>query len=199
MSTTPVRRSSPTLGQAVAVNGGAVGVMWLLEVIDQMTLNSLDPFGITPRDPSELLAIFTAPWLHFGWGHLVSNSIPFIVLGVLIYLSGATRWLVTFIVTAIVSGITVWLISPPFTNTAGASGVVFGFLTYLLVRGFFTRRIGQILIAVFVMMIYGGVLWGVLPVSSGVSWQGHLGGAIGGVLAAWLMHNRGERKAQYGV
>ena len=197
MSTTPVRKSSPTFGQAVAVNGGAVGFMWLLEIVDQLTANSLDAFGISPRDPSELLQILSAPWLHFGWGHLISNSVPFIVLGVMIYLSGAARWLVTFIVTALASGLTVWLISPSFTNTAGASGVVFGFLTYLLVRGFFTRKIGQVLIAIFVMMVYGGVLWGVLPLSAGVSWQGHLGGAIGGVVAAWLMHARANRKAQY--
>lgn len=192
---TPANRE-PKLSTAVGVNAGAVGVMWVLELIDTFTFNSLDPYGISPRELSELPQIFTAPWLHFGWGHLISNSVPFLVLGILIYLSGAARWLVTFLVTLVVSGLTVWLISPSFTNTAGASGIVFGFLTYLLVRGFFTRKIGQILLSVIVMAVYGGILWGMFPTDGGVSWQAHLGGAVGGVLSAWLMHSK-KQPARY--
>ena len=190
---TPVREEPRPLVKAIAVNVGIVAVMWLLELIDQLTRNSLDRFGIQPRDFTELGDIFLAPWLHFGWAHIASNSIPFIVLGVIIYLSGAMRWVVTTLVTAVVSGLTVWLISPPNTNTLGASGIVFGFLTYVLVRGFFTKKLGQILIALVVLAVYGGILWGVLPTQEGVSWQGHLGGAIGGVLAAWIMHSKKAR------
>src|SRR5690606_10388121 len=112
-----------------------------LELIDQATRNSLDQFGIQPRDVEGLGDIFLAPWLHFGWAHLISNSVPFLVLGILIYLSGVGRWLVTLLVTVVVSGITVWLLAPPASLTLGASGIVFGFLTYLLVRGFFTRKL----------------------------------------------------------
>lgn len=199
--TSPTPNRTRPLVSAVLVNVGVVAFMWVLEIIDQLTRNSLDQFGIEPRQIEELPAIFVAPFLHFGWGHLISNSVPFIVLGVLIYLSGAGRWLFTTLVTAIVSGITVWLLAPPNSLTLGASGIVFGFLTYLLVRGLFTKKLGQIAIAVVVMLVYGGVLWGVLPTQAGVSWQAHLGGAIGGVLAAWLMHakrDRGTRdKAQY--
>lgn len=195
--TTPSTTKRHPLATATMVNGGIVAGMWGLEAIDQATRNSLDAYGITPRTLSELPDILTAPWLHFGWAHLVSNSIPFLVLGILIYLSGAARWLVTLLVTVIVSGLTVWLISPPMSTTAGASGVVFGFLTYLLVRGFFTRSWKQIAIAVVVFMLYGGVLWGVLPTNPGVSWQAHLGGAAGGVLSAWLMHSRRDRHREY--
>lgn len=186
---------------AILVNVGVVAVMWVLEFIDQLTRNSLDQFGIEPRELEELPSIFIAPLLHFGWGHLISNSVPFIVLGVLIYLSGAGRWLFTTFVTAIVSGLTVWLLAPPGSLTLGASGIVFGFLTYLLVRGLFTKKIGQIVIAIIVMLVYGGVLWGVLPTQAGMSWQAHLGGAVGGILAAWLMHRKRDRptsgKAEY--
>lgn len=196
MSTPNTTKRHP-LASATMVNGGLVAGMWGLEAFDQATRNSLDTFGITPRTISELPDILTAPWLHFGWAHLVSNSIPFLVLGILIYLSGAARWLVTLLVTIVVSGLTVWLISPPLSQTAGASGVVFGFLTYLLVRGFFTRSWQQIAIAVVVFMVYGGVLWGVLPTNPGVSWQAHLGGAVGGVLSAWLMHARRDRRRGY--
>lgn len=195
--TTPSTTKRHPLATATMVNGGLVAGMWGLEAIDQTTRNSLDTYGITPRTISELPDILTAPWLHFGWAHLVSNSIPFLVLGILIYLSGATRWLVTLLVTILVSGLTVWLISPPMSTTAGASGVVFGFLTYLLVRGFFTHSWKQIAIAVVVFMLYGGVLWGVLPTNPGVSWQAHLGGAVGGVLSAWLMHARRDRRREH--
>lgn len=193
-----------TLVKAATVNGGAVGIMWILEIIDQLTRNSLDRLGgIHPRSFDSVVQIFTAPWLHFGWAHLASNSIPFLVLGVIIFFSGIRRWVLTFLITAVVSGIFVWLFSPPGSLTLGASGVVFGFLTYLLVRGLFTKKWSQIAVALLVFMLYGGVLWGVLPTQAGVSWQGHLGGAVGGVLAAWIMHakrDRGERsKAQYSV
>ena len=174
--------------RASVVNGGLVALMWVLEAFDTITANSLDKFGITPRRVSELGDVFLAPWLHFGWGHLISNSVPFLVLGILIYLSGRFQYITTLVVTILASGLTVWLISPAWSNTAGASGIVFGFLSYLLVRGLFTKDWKQILIAVVVFALYGGVLWGVLPTSAGVSWQAHLGGAGGGVLSAWLMH-----------
>lgn len=195
MTTSTPNRPRP-LAQATAVNVGVVALMWVLELIDQLTRNSLDRLGIEPREVEELPSIFIAPLLHFGWGHLISNSIPFIVLGILIYLSGLGRWLVTTLVTVVVSGITVWLLAPPNSLTLGASGIVFGYLTYLLVRGLFTKKLGQILIAIVVMVVYGGVLWGVLPTQAGVSWQAHLGGAIGGILSAWLMHSKSDRAAR---
>lgn len=192
---TPPRQTNPLVA-AVSVNAGLVAFMWVLEIIDQLTNNSLDQFGIQPRDVDGLWTILSAPLLHFGWAHLISNSVPLIVLGILIYLSGAMRWVITAIVTVIVSGLTVWLLAPPQSMTLGASGLVFGFLAYLLVRGVFTRKIGQIILAVVILVVYGGVLWGILPTQAGVSWQAHLGGAVGGVLAAWLMHGRDERRVR---
>jgi membrane associated rhomboid family serine protease len=168
--------------------------MWALELLDAVTLNALDSFGIQPRRLSELPNILWAPLLHFGWPHLISNSVPFLVLGVLVYLSGTGRFVWTTLISAIVSGLTAWLLAPPGSITAGASGVIFGYLTYLLVRGFYSRKIGQILLAVVVFAIYGTVLLGVLPGAPGVSWQAHLGGAVGGVLSAWWLHGRDKRR-----
>lgn len=176
--------------------GGLLVLMWVLEIFDQSTGNSLDQFGIVPRDTDTAGHIVLAPWLHFGWGHLIANSGPFLVLGVLTYISGFARWLVTTISSIIVSGVTVWLTAPAGSITAGASGLVFGYLTYLLIRGFFTRRPGQIALAVVILIVYGGILVGVLPTASGVSWQGHLGGAVGGGLAAWLQHGWDARQRQ---
>ncbi len=189
-STTAAR---PTLGKAVLVVGSILAVMWALESLDAVTLNALDSFGIQPRQLSELPNILWAPLLHFGWPHLISHSIPFLVLGVLTYLSGAGRFVATTLISVVVSGLTAWLLAPPGSITAGASGVVFGYLTYLLVRGFYSRSIAQILLAVVVFAVYGTVLLGVLPGAPGISWQAHLGGAVGGVLAAWWLHGRESR------
>ena len=178
------------------VVGGLLLMMWVLEALDQSTGNSLDQFGIIPRDVDAAGNIVLAPWLHFGWPHLIANSGPFLVLGVLTYVAGFVRWLVTTLVSIVVSGVTVWLTAPAGSITAGVSGLVFGYLAYLLIRGFFTRKPGQIALAVVVLLVYGGVLVGLLPTASGVSWQGHLGGAVGGGLAAWLQYGRGRRSGQ---
>lgn len=195
MSTQTQPKRSP-LVTALLVIGGLLAFMWALEIIDQVTRNSLDQFGIRPRDTGYLPHILSAPWLHFGWAHLISNSVPFLVLGVLNYLAGLARWLVTTASSILTSGLLVWLISPSNTLTLGASGLVFGWLTYILVRGFYTRKPVQVVIAAVVFLFYGSILLGVLPMASGVSWQAHLGGAIGGVLAAWYLHGRDRRRAE---
>ena len=115
---------------------------------------------------------------------MIANSLPFLVLGFVVLVSGGRQfWAATLIIVAI-SGAVVWLLSPPGTITAGASGLIFGWLTYLLLRGVFNRNITQIVEAVVIFLIYGSILWGVLPTQAGVSWQGHFGGALGGVIAA---------------
>lgn len=165
-----------------------VALMWALEVADTVTGNALDRWGVEPRDVEELPQIYTAPLLHFGFGHLLANSVPFFLLGFLVLLGGVRPWLVTTFAAVTASGLLAWLLSAPGSITAGASGVVFGWLTYVLLRAWFTRDGRHVLIAVVVLVVYGGMLWGVLPAQAGVSWQGHLGGAIGGGLAAWWLH-----------
>lgn len=182
--------SSPTLSRALVVVGSLLALMWGLEVIDVLTFNSLDNLGIEPRQTTDLPNIVVAPFLHFGWPHLISNTLPFLVLGVLTYLAGVVRWVVATVTSALTSGLAAWFLSPVGTITAGASGVIFGWLAYLLVRGLFSGKPGQIAIAVVVFVLYGSVLWGVLPTAPGVSWQAHLGGAVGGVIAAWQLHRR---------
>lgn len=176
------------LAEATTANAVGVAVMWLLEFVDSLIGNRLDLFGIRSWDVGSLWTILTAPMLHLGWSHLLSNTVPLLILGVLTALGGIRRWLVVVALSMLGSGLLAWFINAPGTLTLGASGVVFGLLTYVLARGFYSRNAWQILLAVVVFGLYGGVLWGVLPTQSGVSWQGHLGGAIGGLLAAWLLH-----------
>ena len=167
-----------------------VGVLWVLELVDVVTFGALDTFGVSPRRLDELPQVYTAPFLHFGWEHLASNTLPLFVLGFLALLEGVRRWLASAWASVTASGLTAWLISPEGTVTAGASGLVFGWLTYVLARGLFSGSLRQVLVAVVVFLLYGGVLWGVLPTQPGVSWQAHLGGAVGGLVAAWWIHAR---------
>jgi len=181
------------IGTAIVAMGGLLVGMWVLEAVDQVSDHSLDPYGIRPHTDEGLVSIFLAPWLHGGWAHLIGNSIPFLLLGTLVLLDGWRRWALATLVIVVASGLTVWLFSPPGSITLGASGIVFGWLTYLLVRGFYSGSFAQIGIGVVVFLVYGGILWGVLPSDAGISWQGHLGGAVGGVLAARWLHGRAAR------
>jgi membrane associated rhomboid family serine protease len=183
-------RTAPRPGWAALVMLLLLAGLWFLELLDQLSGNELDQLGIHAREVDGVPEIFTAPFLHAGWDHLISNSLPFYVLGFLVLLSGLARWVASSLIIIIISGMTAWFLTPPHTIILGASGLIFGWLTYLLARGIWSRRPAQVVVAVIVLLLYGGLIWGVLPGSAGVSWQAHLGGAIGGVVAAWLLHRR---------
>ncbi len=161
-----------------------VAVMWLSEIVDTALDHRLDGYGIEPRDADGLIGIPAAPFLHAGFGHLISNTVPFLAMGFVIAFKGAARVALVTAIVALVSGGGTWLVAPESTIHIGASGVVFGYATYLLSRGFFDRDFFEIAIGVAVGVIYGGVLIGGLIPEEGVSWQGHFFGAVGGLVAA---------------
>ena len=164
-----------------------VAVMWLLQLINSLDSYRLDTAaGIYPRNTDHLWAIFTAPFLHASFGHLISNTVPFLFLGVIIALRGAARLALITLIVVVVGGLGTWLFSPG-GDTVGASGVVFGYATYLLTRGFFNRRLLETLTGLLVALIWGWVLLASLVPQPHVSWEGHLCGAAGGVVAAWLL------------
>ena len=200
MSTLTPREPAPPARMHNALSSGAtmlgiVAIMWILEGIDVVLGNSLDNLGIHAHTSAGLWQIFLAPWLHYGWAHLTSNSVPLFVLGWLVLVRSRRDWAISAVVIVICSGLAAWAFSPPGSITLGASGVVFGWLAFLLVKGLFTHKLSDIVIAVMVFLVYGSVLWGVLPGTSGVSWQGHMGGAIGGVASASLLHRHREPPA----
>jgi membrane associated rhomboid family serine protease len=142
--------------------------------------------GNIPRRLEGLDGIVFSPLLHADFNHLAGNSLPLIVLGFLVFLEGVRRFATVVATSWLVSGAGVWLTGTGVT--VGISGVVFGLLAYLLVRGFYNRSWRQILLALLIFAVYGSVLWGLLPTAGpGVSWQAHLFGAAGGVLAAVLL------------
>jgi membrane associated rhomboid family serine protease len=167
--------------------GGFVALLYVVELVDQLMSGRLDRQGIEPRESDGLDGILWAPLLHGDWWHLIGNTGPLLVLGFMILMSGVRRWVVVSAIVWLVAGVGTWLTGGDRTLHLGASGLVFGWLTYLLLRGVFSRRPGQIALGVVVLLVYGGALWGVLPNQPGISWQGHLFGAIGGTMAAaWL-------------
>ena len=174
--------------------------LWLIEGIDTVTNHALDAFGIRPWNLIGLDGIIFAPLLHLSFAHLAANSVPLFVLGTALWASGLRQWIVATVTGWITSGILAWLLTPIHYIVIGASGVIFGWLTYLIVRGFLSRRWPHIILGLVIAFVYGSVLLGVFPMSTGVSWQGHLGGAIGGVLAAWLLFRRERRyRAKHSV
>jgi membrane associated rhomboid family serine protease len=193
------RRPDPDSGGLAWFTGRAVSAaisvallliaVWSLEIVDwALPGRPLDQFAIQPRDVGSLPYIFTAPFLHYGFGHLIGNSLPLVLLGFLAALRGTGRFVTLNIVIILVSGLGVWLVAAPFTATEGASGLVFGYFGYLVGRGIFERRTLDIVIAVVVVTVYGTMMLGSLMIpEQGVSWQGHLFGLIGGVTAAWVM------------
>lgn len=182
--------------QGFQVVVGLAAVMWAVEVVDAIVGGDLDQLGIEPRETEGLTGVVAAPFLHDGFGHLVSNTLPFLVMGLVIAFRGAVRVLTVTAIVALVAGLGTWLVAPADTLHVGASGVVFGYATYLISRGVFDRDVLELVIGAAVGAVWGTALLGGLLPEEGISWQGHLFGAIGGVTAAWLLApRRGEPKA----
>jgi membrane associated rhomboid family serine protease len=195
MSTDVTPRRSDREAGLVLVGGMAL-VMWVVEVIDQISGGDLEQYGIKPHNADGLVGIVTAPFLHAGFGHLIGNTIPFLLLGATIALSGLFRVAFATAIVAFVGGLGTWLVAPSGTDHIGASGIVFGYATYLIARGVFSRNLLHLVVGVVVIGLYGTTLLTGLAPTDGISWQGHLFGGIGGVLAARLLDRRGDRAAR---
>src|ERR1700742_2607503 len=200
-ATPPTKRPQWMVGGATILT--FVALLYLVELIDQLTRHSLDVNGIRPLETDGLWGIIFAPVLHANWAHLIANTIPLLVLGFLMTLAGISRFVWATAIIWILGGFGTWLIgnvgsSCGPTDHIGASGLIFGWLAFLLVFGLFVRKLWNVIIGVVVLFAYGGVLLGAMPVlgtCGGVSWQGHLCGAIAGVLAAYVLSGP-ERKAR---
>jgi membrane associated rhomboid family serine protease len=205
----PAKRPEWVVGGATILT--FVALLYVVELIDQLTRHSLDANGIRPLEADGLWGIVFAPVLHANWQHLMANTVPLLVLGFLVTLAGLSRFVWATAIVWILGGFGTWLIgnlgsSCGQTDHIGASGLIFGWLAFLLVFGLFVRRVWNIVIGLVVLFAYGGVLLGAMPVlgqCGGVSWQGHLCGAIAGIVAAYMLsaperNARARRKAGTG-
>lgn len=183
-----------TLGSRLKLIFGFLVLLWSIEIVDTLLLGgALQHHGLRPRTLDGLLGIFTMPLLHGDWDHLASNTVPLAIFGTLVLLRGLERFLAVTAVIVLTSGTAVWIVARSSIHI-GASGLIFGYLGYLMSMGFWERKLGPILLSLAVGFLYGGMLWGVLPGQPGVSWEGHLFGFLGGVLAARQLASPGERR-----
>jgi membrane associated rhomboid family serine protease len=164
-----------------------LALMWAVQLINALDSYKLDRDGLYPRNVSHLWGILTAPFLHASFWHLISNTVPFAVLGLIIALRGAARLAVVTGIVIVLGGLGTWLIAPSGSVTVGASGLVFGYAGYLIARGVFDRSVLELLVGAVVAVFWGGALIASLLPHYGVSWQGHLCGGIAGVLAARIL------------
>jgi membrane associated rhomboid family serine protease len=173
---------------ALIVMGAFLAVIWILQVFNWADGYRLDTeFGILPEHVSRLGDIFTAPFLHFSWQHIEGNSLPLFVLGVLAAYRSIARFLLASLIIAVTSGMAVWLFQSSNELTVGASGLIFGYFGYVVVRGFVDRNLIDIGVGLVAGVLYWTILEVAIPGTPGVSWIGHVGGLVGGVLAAWLL------------
>lgn len=176
-----VTRSLKT--QAVTL-GTSVSALWATFGVNALLGGALLRFGIVPRTVDGLMGIVIAPFLHANLNHLIANTVPFLLFGWLVMLRDRRHFLPVTLFSMLGAGALAWLIGAPNSVHVGASGVVFGYLGFLLLAGWYARSFTSIALSVLVAVVWGGTVAGVLPGTPGVSWQGHLGGFLGGVLAA---------------
>ena len=182
---------------ALIVMGVFLAVIWLLQVLNVADSYRLDAsYGIVPRDTGRLGEIFTAPFLHFSWAHIEGNSVPLFVLGVLAAYRSLVKFAFATLIIAVTSGMAVWLFQSGPSLTVGASGVIFGYFGYVLVRGFVDRNPVDIGLGLVAGALYWGIRAVAIPGTPGVSWIGHVGGLVGGVAAAWLLRTPAAQRVR---
>ncbi|WP_233604379.1 rhomboid family intramembrane serine protease [Micromonospora sp. HM5-17] len=187
-----------SLGRAFVAMCAVVPVLFAIEALDVWLNAGFDAgAGIIPRHLEGLDGVFFGPFLHHGWDHLYGNSVPLILLGTFVLAAGARRFLYSTLVIIVVSGLGVWFTGSPQSIVVGASGVVFGYLGLLLMRGIVERTWWNLAVVFLVGLLYGWQLLGVLPTDELISWQGHLFGLLGGMLAAVLFRRRRPRDDPY--
>nr|WP_029926523.1 rhomboid family intramembrane serine protease [Nocardia otitidiscaviarum] len=179
--------------RAIAIILAFTALLYGVEGVDSVTGHNLDYEGVRPRTDEGLVGILFAPVLHANWEHLFGNTVPVLVLGLLTLLSGIGRGVAATAIIWVIGGLGTWLTGDVNSVHIGASVLVFGWLTYLISRGFFARNATQIVIGLVVGLLYGSILWGVLPGQDGISWQGHLFGAMGGLVAGWVLSGDARR------
>lgn len=177
------------MGRAATLMVAFLALLWIVQLINAGTDYSLaQSGGILPRQPASLVDIITSPFLHGSLEHLAGNALPLFSLGVIAAIPSPKRFLLMTLVVIVVGGFGVWLFSPANSITVGASGVVFGYFGYLLLRGFVDRRPADVVISIGIALAYGYAMWNSVGFGvEGVSWQGHVAGMVGGMVAALVL------------
>ena len=190
----PVQRASGRVMSAAGTTGGFLVLIWVLQIVNAFSGQRLIAFGIRPGDVEGMWGILFAPFLHASFAHLIANTTVAAILLFIVALSGTRAVVISSVMTILIGGFGVWFFGQPYSVHVGSSILIYGWLAFLVVRGFFSGRVWQILLGIVLAFAYSGMLWGVLPGQYGISWEGHLFGAAGGVVGGWL--NAGQARAE---
>jgi membrane associated rhomboid family serine protease len=193
MRSTPLQGSLRNVKTQISLLTFSLGLMWVTECVNYLLHGGLDQFGIVPRTVIGLRGLLFAPFLHASFAHLIANTLPFLSFGWLVMLRRTSDFLWVSAIVMLISGLGTWLIAPGNTVHIGASGVIFGYLGFLVSCGYFERNLASVLLSVAIGLAYGGLIWGVLPGQIGISWQAHLFGFLGGIFAARMLAGRRKR------
>ena len=168
---------------------GLVLVLWAVELVNLAMGHRLNVHGLMPRTASGVAGILWSPFLHGNFGHLLSNTVPILVLGALVCSRGPRVFAAVSVVVIVAGGLGLWIVGRSAYHV-GASGLIFGYFGYLVAHAWFARTVGAAIVAVITVLLYSGLIWGVFPQGRFVSWEGHLCGLLAGVLAARLILDR---------
>lgn len=181
----------PTWGGALIVMAAVAALLWVVQILNAADDYQLDRFGVRPREVDGLWGVVTMPFLHSSYAHLLSNTIPLVLIGWVLMLAGLSTWATVTSIVMVGGGALTWLAGPGGTVIVGASALIFGWLGYLLARAYFSRRLKWIAVAVLVLVFFGTLLFGLFPtLNSDVSWQAHVCGFAAGIGAGALLHPR---------
>lgn len=183
----------PTSWSGALIIMTSVGaLLWIIEFVNAADDQQLGRFGLQPRHLAGLRGVLTEPFLHNSLQHMLSNTVPLVLIGWALLLSGVRIWLTVTAIVVVAGGLLTWLVAPGNQIIVGASGMIFGWLGYLLARAYFSRQLKWIVVAVLVLLFFGSLLFGLFPtLHSNVSWQAHVCGFAAGIGAGALLHPRG--------
>jgi membrane associated rhomboid family serine protease len=168
-------------------------IIWLIQLLSYII--PLQQYGLVPRTSYGLMGIFTSPFLHANWNHLIGNTTSLIGLSIILFYLERDKMITKMVLMVIIGGCLTWLFART-ANHIGASGLIFAIWGYILLSAWFSRKSKYIWLSILVIFLYGGMIYGIFPLQAGVSWEGHLFGLIAGIYLAWYFHKRGSIKEE---
>lgn len=163
-------------------------ILWIIHITSTLIDLDLYKMGLFPRNVAGLLGIITAPLIHGDYSHLISNTAPLIILGWIIMFFYPRISYFLFIFIYLVTGLLVWIFARQVYHI-GASGIIYGFVSFLFFSGIFRKDNASVALALIITFLYGGLVWGILPGLKGISWESHLLGGITGLIGAFIFRN----------
>jgi membrane associated rhomboid family serine protease len=168
-------------------------IIWLIQLLSYII--PLQQYGLVPRTSYGLMGIFTSPFLHANWNHLIGNTTSLIGLSIILFYLERDKMISKMVLMVIIGGSLTWLFART-ANHIGASGLIFAIWGYILLSAWFSRKPKYIWLSILVIFLYGGMIYGIIPLQVGVSWEGHLFGLIAGIYLAWYFHKKGQHKRE---